>query len=221
MARRKKKLRTHRGKMNTDRMIKAGNKRFRALVYGYQFPSRRDIMKIGYSSRGLVRVREQSTGFPETPDILFVIHAKNADDIEKRIHKDLARHQVDDVMGTEWFSVDVDDVVGVSPELRKALGRQRWKSPWRWLLMMVSLCFSFAMMPLFELWQEVAAGRLTVAEALEWTKGYARVFASVEASGYGYLVRTVHEVLYIANTFSWMCLAGLIGVFVWLVFRWR
>lgn len=141
----RKKLRTYRGKINTENMVKAGDKRHRGIVYGYHFPSRTDIMKIGYSSRGLVRVYEQSTGFPETPSVLFCIHSKEAKNIESRIHKDLAHRQVKDVIGTEWFAVDLGDVLSVSPELRKAMGRQRWKSFWVWISFFL-FAFVWAMM---------------------------------------------------------------------------
>jgi len=85
-------------------------------------------LKIGYSSRGLRRVAEQSTAFPETPKVEFVIHSKKAKSIEERIHRALSHAQAD-VMGVEWFDVSMHDVVMVSPELQKALGianRKRW-----------------------------------------------------------------------------------------------
>jgi hypothetical protein len=173
----RKKLRSYRGKINTSNMVKAGHPRHRGIVYGYQFPSRTDIMKIGYSSRGLIRVYEQSTGFPETPDVLFSIHAKNAKDIEGRIHKDLAHRQVKDVIGTEWFAVDLGDVLNVSPELRKAMGRQRWKSFWVWFsfLLFVSV-WAIALPLLSQVLTFLGGGEVTALSSF-WQAYWGGLFA--------------------------------------------
>lgn len=130
---RKKRLRTTRRPLHLEGAVVAGSPRHRPIVYGYRFPSRPDVMKIGYSSRGVERIREQTTGFPEAPQVVFIIHHKDSAAIEKRIHQSLVAQQIHDTVGVEWFRVHLEDVVKVSPELRGALGRQRWKSPLRWL----------------------------------------------------------------------------------------
>ena len=111
----------------------------RSIVYGYRFPARPEALKIGYSGRGIQRIYEQTTGFPEMPEVVFVLHHPDAAAIEHRIHQDLAHRQLHDMVGVEWFRADLDDVAAVSPELRRAMGIQRWKSPWRWLFFLVSL----------------------------------------------------------------------------------
>lgn len=115
------------GKLVTGNAIISGNPGLPEIVYCYQFPSRRDRIKIGYSSRGLRRIVEQSTGFPEVPEVLFVIHHPNAAEIEKQLHKSLSDKQAP-VLGNEWFGATIKDVLKVSPLLRKAARKQRWRS---------------------------------------------------------------------------------------------
>tara|TARA_Y100000815_G_C13317023_1_gene490844 strand:+ start:518 stop:1174 length:657 start_codon:yes stop_codon:yes gene_type:complete len=115
------------GKLVMDRAIIAGDPSLGEIVYCYQFPSRRDRIKIGYSSRGLRRIVEQSTGFPENPEVLFVIHDPRAAMIEKELHASLSDKQAA-VLGREWFGANIRDVLAVSPILRKAAHKQRWRS---------------------------------------------------------------------------------------------
>jgi hypothetical protein len=115
------------GKLVMDRAIIAGDPSLSEIVYCYQFPSRRDRIKIGYSSRGLRRIVEQSTGFPENPEVLFVIHHKKAVQIEKDFHVSLAEKQAA-VLGREWFSANIQDVLKVSPILRRAARKEKWRS---------------------------------------------------------------------------------------------
>lgn len=110
-----------------DKAIVAGDPSLGEIVYCYQFPSRRDRIKIGYSSRGLRRIVEQSTGFPENPEVLFVIHHKKAAQIERDFHTSLADKQAA-VLGREWFSANIKDVLAVSPILRAAARKERWRS---------------------------------------------------------------------------------------------
>ena len=91
-------LRIFRGRLGLDGTVIAGDRRISEVVYGYRFPSYPGRIKIGYSSRGLERVVEQSTAFPETPEVVFVIHDSRARDIEKAFHIALAGQQAD-VMG--------------------------------------------------------------------------------------------------------------------------
>jgi hypothetical protein len=115
------------GKLVMDGAIISGDPNMKEIVYCYTFPSRRDRIKIGYSSRGLRRIVEQSTGFPENPEVLFVIHHENAAQIEKDFHVSLADKQAA-VLGREWFGAKMSDVLAVSPLLRKASQKQRWRS---------------------------------------------------------------------------------------------
>lgn len=218
---RKRKLRSYRGKMNLDNMIKAGNSRYKGIVYGYQFPSRRDIMKIGYSSRGLVRISEQSTGFPETPDVLFSIHHKHAADLEKEIHQSLAAFQVKDVMGTEWFGVTLDQVVSVSPDLRKALGRQRWRSVWRWIAFVCLFMISLLALPPLEVIRIVTTGQLSTAEAWEWIRSYGAVVVSFEPGSLSYLFSAVTTMITQAGWVTLGSVAALVGFSWWITFQWR
>lgn len=113
--------RWYRQKMIMDDAVIARRHETREIVYGYRFPSCPGRMKIGYSSRGLDRVAEQSTAFPEKPELVFVIHDRDARRIEEAFHMALADRQ-SDVMGTEWFDVVWRDVLRVSPHLRRASG---------------------------------------------------------------------------------------------------
>lgn len=115
-------LRKYRNRIQTDRALIAGNPRLGEIVYGYRFPSHPGRMKIGYSSRGLARVSEQSTAFPEMPELVFVIHHPQAKRLEGAFHDALAHRQAN-VMGTEWFEVEMDDLLKISPQLRQAAGR--------------------------------------------------------------------------------------------------
>lgn len=126
MSRTSRKLRTWRQDLHVDGALVAGDRSLREIVYGYRFPSRPDRVKIGYSSRGLARVAEQSTSFPEKPEVVFVIHHPRAREIEKSFHLALAHRQAD-VLGTEWFDVDLGEILSVSPFLRRAKGYGRWR----------------------------------------------------------------------------------------------
>lgn len=127
MARRKS-LRTTRSGLDMSRTIFAGPASCRSIVYGYGFPSQPGKIKIGYSSRGLDRVLEQSTGFPEKPIVFFSIRHPRAKELEAAFHRTLAHAQADTV-GVEWFDVSLEEVIRVSPELREAIGlksRHAW-----------------------------------------------------------------------------------------------
>ncbi|MDN5569106.1 MAG: GIY-YIG nuclease family protein [Paracoccus sp. (in: a-proteobacteria)] len=119
MAVRGKKLRTVRGTFDLSRTVIVGSPTNPNIVYGYRFPSHPRRIKIGYSSRGLSRVAEQATAFPEKPIIEFVIHDRRARTIEGAFHRAL-RGQQADTIGTEWFDASWGDVLAVSPVLRKA-----------------------------------------------------------------------------------------------------
>jgi hypothetical protein len=114
--------RKYRQKLDTGNALVAGDPRLQHIVYCYRFPSRPDRVKIGFSTRGLARVAEQSTAFPEKPEIVFVIHDRRAKTIESAFHEALAHRQAD-VLGTEWFDVGLKDLFAVSPILRKAAGK--------------------------------------------------------------------------------------------------
>jgi hypothetical protein len=119
LAIRGKKLRTVRGNFDLSRTVVVGSPTNPNIVYGYRFPSHPRRIKIGYSSRGLSRVAEQATAFPEKPIIEFVIHDRQARTIEGAFHRAL-RGQQADTIGTEWFDASWGDVLAVSPALRKA-----------------------------------------------------------------------------------------------------
>lgn len=144
---RSRRLRTTRRPLDMAGAVIAGSPRHRPIVYGYRFPSRPQALKVGYSSRGVERIREQTTGFPEPPQVVFVIHDKNAAAVEKRIHHSLASAQIHDTVGVEWFHASLEDVVKVSPELRRALGRQRWRALWRWMMVLLACMVGFLAAP--------------------------------------------------------------------------
>ncbi|WP_378943454.1 GIY-YIG nuclease family protein [Paracoccus sp. R86501] len=114
-----KQLRTVRGSFDLSRTVIVGSPTNPNIVYGYRFPSHPRRIKIGYSSRGLARVAEQATAFPEKPLIEFVIHDRRARTIEGAFHRALRGRQADTI-GTEWFDASWGDVLAVSPVLRKA-----------------------------------------------------------------------------------------------------
>ena len=145
---RKKTLRTRRNAVSLQGAVVAGSARVRPIVYGYTFASRPDRIKIGYSSRGVERIKEQTTGFPEPPRVLFVIRSRDAAAIEKRMHASLAGKQARDTVGVEWFEASFDDVVRVSPELRRALGVQRWRSVARWFVVLLGVLCGGVLGPL-------------------------------------------------------------------------
>jgi len=129
-------LRTWRQKIDLEGAVIAGSPKTSSIVYCYSFPSCPGRIKIGYSSRGLARVAEQSTAFPEKPKVLFVIHDPRAKEIESAFHIALADRQ-SDVMGTEWFDAGWPELLRVSPALRRALGVGRFA---RWMRVAVTIC---------------------------------------------------------------------------------
>ena len=129
-------LRTWRQKIDLEGAVIAGSPKTSSIVYCYSFPSCPGRVKIGYSSRGLARVAEQSTAFPEKPKVLFVIRDPRAKDIESAFHIALADRQ-SDVMGTEWFDAGWPELLRVSPTLRRALGVGRFA--W-WVRLAATLC---------------------------------------------------------------------------------
>lgn len=144
--RRKAKLRTWRGKIDLAGAVVAGPEKISEIVYCYRFPSRPGRIKIGYSSRGLARVAEQSTAFPETPELVFVIHHPRARQMEEAFHIALADRQAD-VPGTEWFDADLNDVLKVSPILRRATGRERGVRRLKWAASGVLVLVGLVMLP--------------------------------------------------------------------------
>lgn len=133
-------LRHYRQRLDLGHAVIVGNPKLSSIVYCYRFPSRPDRIKIGYSSRGLKRVSEQSTAFPEKPEVLFVIHHARARDMEASFHEALSGRQ-SDVMGTEWFDASFAYVLKVSPLLRRAVGAGRLAL---WMKVMVAACFAVA-----------------------------------------------------------------------------
>jgi hypothetical protein len=134
------------GRLVMNGAIISGSKSLNEIVYCYRFPSRRDRIKIGYSSRGLKRILEQSTGFPENPEVLFVVHHKNAARIEKEFHSALAPKQAA-VLGVEWFEASMKDVLKISPILRRAARKEKWRSIPRGFLSGVMFATGIFMMP--------------------------------------------------------------------------
>jgi hypothetical protein len=120
-------LRRRRGNLDLGGTVIAGNRSERGIVYGYGFPSRPGRIKIGMSTRGVARIVEQSTGFPEKPTVHFLIHHRNPKDLEESLHLAMKDRQAD-TLGVEWFDATLEDVIARSPDLRQALGRQ---AAWR------------------------------------------------------------------------------------------
>jgi hypothetical protein len=125
-------LRKYRQRIDLSQAVVVGRKSLGSICYAYRFPSRPDRIKIGYSSRGVERVAEQSTAFPEKPEVIFIIHDKRAEEIEAAFHKALASYQ-SDVLGTEWFDVSFQDLLAVSPALRRAVGAGRVQRFFKWI----------------------------------------------------------------------------------------
>lgn len=103
-----------------------GDTELESILYGFSFPSFPGMIKIGYSKRGAIskgagfyvpRVIEQTTGFPEKPNIHFVIHAERAEVLEKSIHRELYKWLCLDSGGIEWFGLSYRDAVTNSPTL--------------------------------------------------------------------------------------------------------
>jgi hypothetical protein len=140
--------RTTRQRVNIDKAILAGPPALNEVVYGYTFPSMADKrIKIGYSSRGVERIVEQSTAYPEKPIVLFLLRDPNAWYLEREFHKAFAAKQ-SDVMGTEWFDVSMKDVLAVSPALRKAVGMKRGWQAGRWAASALLLGLAALLSPL-------------------------------------------------------------------------
>lgn len=153
-------LRKYRQKMVTEGAVITGDRRLSEIVYCYRFPSHPGRVKIGYSSRGLARVAEQSTAFPEKPELIFVIHDKRARMIEEAFHVALKDHQAD-VMGTEWFDVEWEDILKVSPALRRATGRERVRCRRKIAAGVVLACVSSCLYPMLAMTQLGMAGNLS------------------------------------------------------------
>lgn len=164
-------LRTWRQKIDLDGAVVCGPTKLSSIVYCYSFPSCPGRIKIGYSSRGLARIAEQSTAFPEKPKVLFVIHDPKAKEIEAAFHIALSDRQ-SDVMGTEWFDAGWPELLRVSPTLRRALGVGRMG---RWMKGVGSslLCLAglLAAPPLMAAISGLIKG-LAFSEVLPGIKGY-------------------------------------------------
>jgi hypothetical protein len=132
-----------------DQAVIVGRRSTPHVVYAFRFPSRPWALKVGYSSRGLERVREQTTGYPEAPEVVLVFHHRDAKRIERSLHGALSSQQMHGTVGTEWFRADLDDLVASSPELRAAMGRQLWRSGARWALALSGLVVWAALLPLW------------------------------------------------------------------------
>ena len=137
--------RKYRQKIDLDKAVIAGDRRIPQIVYCYRFPSRPERVKIGYSSRGLTRVVEQSTAFPEKPEVIFVIHDKRAKVIESAFHEALA-HRQSDVLGTEWFDAGWKEILSVSPILRRAAGKGSVR---RWSHLLIFIVLGFVSLGLY------------------------------------------------------------------------
>lgn len=149
--------------MVTDSAVVTGDRQISSIVYGYRFPSHPGRMKIGYSTRGLARVAEQSTAFPEKPELVFAIHARDAKALESEFHKALEDRQAD-VMGTEWFEVDWPEILAVSPHLRRATGAVRRELRVRMVLMALVGIVMAMIHPL------VAAGAVGLANGIPFSE---------------------------------------------------
>ena len=170
--------RTRRRPLLMDNALVVGRPRSAPIVYAFRFPSRPFALKIGTSTRGLERVREQTTGYPEPPDVLLVFHHRDAKAIEKRLHQALADRQMHGAVGTEWFRAGIEDLVRVCPELRTALGRQAWRRPLRWVGAAVGWAF---LAPLLPLWWGVADPSSIA--AVPWRVADTYLWALVSGSG--------------------------------------
>jgi len=166
--------RKYRQKISMEGAVIAGDSRLDDIVYCYRFPSHPGRVKIGYSSRGLTRVAEQSTAFPEMPELIFVIHDRRAKMIEDAFHQALAGQQ-SDVMGTEWFDAGWDDFLRVSPILRKSLGVQGRRMFRRRLGIVVLLLISLCLYPPMALTQIAMAQNLPPSEIANTWSHYANL----------------------------------------------
>lgn len=143
----RKKLRSTRRPLALHNAYVVGDTRHRSIVYGYGFASRPGLIKVGYSSRGVERIREQTTGFPEPPQVVFVLHHPDAAAIEGRVHTALKHCQDQDTVGVEWFRAGFEDVVAACSELRVALGRERWRARWRWVVVLLAVLLGLVAAP--------------------------------------------------------------------------
>jgi T5orf172 domain len=152
-----------------DQTVIVGRRSTPHVVYAFRFPSRPWALKIGYSSRGLERIREQTTGYPEAPEVVLVFHHRDAKRIERALHDSLSPVQMHGTVGTEWFRAGLEDLVAASPDLRAAMGRQFWRSKARWIVAALGLGVWSALLPLwFALFHP--GGRHELARvASEWT----------------------------------------------------
>lgn len=141
--------RTRRRPLLMDNAVVVGGPRTAPIVYAFRFPSRPFALKVGTSTRGLERVREQTTGYPEAPEVLLVFHHRDAKAIERRVQEALADRQMHGAVGTEWFRAGWEDLIEACPELRAAMGRQRWRHPLRWVGAAVGWCLWALLLPLW------------------------------------------------------------------------
>jgi hypothetical protein len=165
-------LRKYRQRIDLSQAVIVGKKSLGSICYAYRFPSRPDRIKIGYSSRGVERVAEQSTAFPEKPEVIFVIHDKRADMIEASFHKALSQYQ-SDVLGTEWFDVSFQDILAVSPTLRRAVGAGRVQRMFKWLVTLMLTAAGLLALPAVAAIITAVADGQGVSEAIAISKLYA------------------------------------------------
>jgi hypothetical protein len=132
-----------------DQAVIVGRRSIPDVVYAFRFPSRPWALKVGYSSRGLKRIYEQTAGYPEMPEVVLVFHHREAKRIERALHNALSSKQMHGMVGTEWFRAGLDDLVALCPELRTAMGRHVWRSGARWLLALAGLVVWLVFVPLW------------------------------------------------------------------------
>lgn len=132
-----------------EHAVIVGRRSTSEVVYAFRFPSRPWALKVGYSSRGLERIREQTTGYPEAPEVVLVFHHPRAKAIERELHRLLTPQQMHGTVGTEWFRADLDDLVAASPDLRAAMGQQLWRSRARWVVAAVGVGVWAFLLPLW------------------------------------------------------------------------
>ena len=113
-------------------VLHLGDQQIAEVLYVFSFPSCPDLLKIGYSGQGLEkgraevvlpRVIQQTTGFPERPELLLVYHSARAWEIEQALHRTLDSRRVEGSGGKEWFKATLPEVISAAPELRAEISR--------------------------------------------------------------------------------------------------
>ena len=86
----------------------------------------KSIVKIGMTTRSVEkRVRELSTGSPVSFEVAHSIEVENAREFERTLHRRFASHRISNGGGTEYFSLEPEQVISEIENMAARVSAQR------------------------------------------------------------------------------------------------